>query len=88
MDKEFDSLKSDLVLAKITVNPAVTNEHVPEIKGCNRVIKERVHGVYCTMPYRAIPPIMLEELVNFSVMWINVLRYRISFSVESIKHRL
>eukprot|EP00957_Ditylum_brightwellii_P107853 8227454-Ditylum_brightwellii.AAC.1 len=68
MDKEFDVLKGDLSMKGIDFNPASAHEHVPEIEQCNRIIKEQVCGVYCTLPYTALPLIMIQELVNFCAM--------------------
>eukprot|EP00957_Ditylum_brightwellii_P101216 7713306-Ditylum_brightwellii.AAC.1 len=65
MDKEFDVLKGELSTKGIDLNPASAHEHVPEIERCIRVIKERVRGVYCTLPYTALPLIMIQELVTF-----------------------
>eukprot|EP00957_Ditylum_brightwellii_P162148 12345736-Ditylum_brightwellii.AAC.1 len=51
MDKEFDPLKGDLSECGIDLNPMAAAEHVPEIEQSNCVVKERVRGVYCTLPY-------------------------------------
>eukprot|EP00957_Ditylum_brightwellii_P207659 15353949-Ditylum_brightwellii.AAC.1 len=71
MDKEFDPMHGDLVNMGATLNPTAANEHVPEIKCSNRVVKEQVRSIRCTLPYDCMLLIMLEELVNFCVMWLN-----------------
>eukprot|EP00957_Ditylum_brightwellii_P153354 11672064-Ditylum_brightwellii.AAC.1 len=73
MDKEFDPLKGALALQGIDRNPTAAAEHVPKIEWCNCTIKERVCTVYCTVPYTALPLLMMQESVNFSVVWLNTL---------------
>eukprot|EP00957_Ditylum_brightwellii_P091255 6947964-Ditylum_brightwellii.AAC.1 len=71
MEKEFDPMSRDLANMGATLNPTAVNEHVPEIKRSNCIIKEWVRSVRCTLPYNCMPLIMLEELVNFCIMWLN-----------------
>eukprot|EP00957_Ditylum_brightwellii_P023206 1751211-Ditylum_brightwellii.AAC.1 len=35
------------------------------------MIKERVQSVYCTLPYVALPNLMIEEPINVCFMWFN-----------------
>ena len=70
MDNEFAPL--ELEIPGMTVNCYAANEHVPEAERVIRVIKERVRAVFCTMPFKKIPALMLVELIRFSIMWLNV----------------
>eukprot|EP00957_Ditylum_brightwellii_P136570 10414658-Ditylum_brightwellii.AAC.1 len=71
MDKEFDYVKGELSAIRMDLNPTAAAEHGPNIERSNRTMKEQVQSVYCTLPYMALPNIMIEELVNFCVMWLN-----------------
>jgi len=81
MDKEFDCLKGELSAIGMDLNPTAAAEHVTDIERSNRTIKERVWSVYCTLPYTALPNIMIEDLVNFCVMWLNAFPPKSGLSV-------
>jgi hypothetical protein len=55
----------------IQVNYASTQEHVPEAKRNNRVIKERIHATYHRLPYDRLPRIMVKVLVDDSAKKLN-----------------
>jgi hypothetical protein len=46
-------------------------EHVPEAKLNNQVIKERVHTSYHCLPYDCLPCIMVKVLINDSAKKLN-----------------
>ncbi len=74
MDMEFDKLKN--LLACIAFNTTAASEHVGEIKQKIRVIKERARGTINTLPYKKLPRLMVIELLQFCVMWMNSLPVR------------
>lgn len=59
MDREFVPLTEDLRARNISSNPTSTNEHVPEVERQIRVLKERVRGLYNSLPYTTIPKVMM-----------------------------
>ncbi len=76
MDMEFEKLKD--LLPNIALNTTATREHVGEIQRKIRVIKERrARGMIGTLPYKMLPKLVIIELLNFCVMWMN------SFPVKS-----
>ena len=70
-DQEFKPLKDDLQEWKIDLNLANAQEHVPEAERNNRTIKERVRAVFHSLPFRAIPKIMIKHLVMDSARKLN-----------------
>ena len=71
-DNKFCPLMDPLALKfGIQVNYASLQEHVPEAKHNNRVIKERVHTTYHRLPYNRLPCIMVKVLVNDSTKKLN-----------------
>ena len=71
MDREIMPMLEELKNRNIRGNPTSANEHVPEIERQIRVIKERVRGIYNTLPYATIPKLMMTELVYYVVAWLN-----------------
>ena len=69
MDGEFEPRRP--LLPDLDLNTTGANEHVPEVKRCIRVIKERVRAVFCTLPFKGITARMLVELIKFSTIWLN-----------------
>ena len=76
-DSEFrevlDKVKVELGLEVIY---AATNAHVPQAERNNRTIKERVHR----LPYKAIPVILLRELVEELASKLNFFPSRMGIS--------
>jgi hypothetical protein len=71
-DNEFCPLMDPLALEfGIQVNYASPQEHVPEAKRNNRVIKERIRATYHRLPYDHLPRIMVKVLVNDSAKKLN-----------------
>ena len=72
MDNDFAPLESDLNEKGVILNTTGANDHVPATECNNRVIKERVRAGWSRLPYKAcIPKIIVQALVENSVMWIN-----------------
>ena len=69
-EKGFLALKHWMESSGMRVNTAAKNEHVPEVERAARQVKERVRGIFNTLPYK-LPLIMLVHLVYFAVMTIN-----------------
>jgi hypothetical protein len=68
MDNEFEKIRDHV---QATLNTTAVSKHVGEIECQIRVIKERCHGIICTLPYTQIPWIMLIYLLHHVVMWLN-----------------
>ena len=71
MDREIIPVVDNLRAIGIEPNPTSANEHVPEVERQIRIVKERVSGLYNTLPYETIPKIMMEHLVYYVVGWLN-----------------
>jgi hypothetical protein len=62
-DQQFRSLMDPIAdELNIKMNYATTDEHVPEAERNNRTIKEQIRAVYHSLPYKAMPPVMLKYL--------------------------
>lgn len=71
MDGEFTPFLEDLLHRDIAGKTTSAHEHVPEVERQIRVIKERVRGLYYSLPYTTIPKVMMETLVHYVVSWLN-----------------
>ena len=69
---EFVPLRTDLLNMGIHANFATCNKHVPEIERQHRVIKERARACRSTLPFEVLPKLLLVEMVNNCVIWINM----------------
>ena len=71
MDNEFEVLREKCVEKGIDLNIASTREHVPEIERQIQTIKERVQALRNSLPFAAIPKVMVRAMVYFAVTWRN-----------------
>jgi hypothetical protein len=71
MDGEFAPLKADMLEMGVSLNITSANEHVPEIKRCIRVIKERTRATRHTLPFTYLPKAMVVAMVGNATTWIN-----------------
>jgi hypothetical protein len=69
MDNEFESLVP--LLPSIVANTTAAREHVSEVERQIRTIKERGGGIKNTLPFAKLPKLMIIEMINFVVMWLN-----------------
>ena len=56
MDGQFEPLCGDLAEMGIQLNTVSNDEHIPEIEHQIRTLKEQTRAIYCTLPFRKIPP--------------------------------
>ena len=70
MDREFEWI-CDSLPEEANINNNATNEHVPDIKHKNRIIKERARALISTFPFKNIPGRIIIELIRFVGIWIN-----------------
>jgi hypothetical protein len=75
MDMEFEKLKP--MLPEIALNTTTARKQKGIVERKIRVLKERAHGTFNTLPYQKLPKIMVIELMHFCMMWMN------SFPVRS-----
>ncbi len=75
INMEFEKLK--VLITNVTLNTIAACEHMGEIKQNIRIIKERARGTTNTLPYATMPKLVVIELLNYVVMWMN------SFPVKS-----
>jgi hypothetical protein len=69
MDNKFEPVCEHVPSANM--NTPAAAEHIAEIEWNIRYIKERAHGILCTLPYPALPTQTLIHLLHFVVMWLN-----------------
>ena len=72
LDGESVPLRTDLLNMGIYANFATRNEHLPEIEGQHRVIKEQARACRSTLPFEVLPRLILVEMVNNCALWINM----------------
>ena len=70
-DKEFASLKMQLVRMGIILNVVSRGENEPEIERHIQTLKERFRATVNTMPFRKRPPRMVVELVYTRSFWLH-----------------
>ena len=66
-----DDMQASLQLLGITINPTARDEHVGDVERYIRTVKERMRCVYNTLPFDALPKVMLIELAKFATFWLN-----------------
>lgn len=71
MDNEFEPLRAAFMDLGIELNISANDEHVPEVERYIRTIKERTRSIYNSLPYKSIPVLMIMEMVQLSVFWLN-----------------
>ena len=55
----------------IHTNICSESKHVGEIERHNRTVKERVRGIFNTLPFKKMPRRMVAEMVYAAVFWLN-----------------
>ena len=70
-DGEFDYDHYKIEFLPSTLHICATEEHVPKIERAIRTIKERSRSFCHSLPYRALPKLMVDALAKTSVQWIN-----------------
>jgi hypothetical protein len=78
MDMEFKNLRDNL--PNIILNTTAAQEHVGEIKRKIQVVKERATSTINGLPYKMLPKLMIIELVNFCVIWVNLFPVKLGIS--------
>lgn len=69
MENEFKPVHDHV--PSVDINTTAAAEHAAEIEWHILMIKERCRGILCTLPYKALPQLMLIHLLHFVVMWLN-----------------
>jgi hypothetical protein len=70
-DGQFENIRNDVSGLGISINITGRDEHVPEAERYIRTLKERIHSVYNTLPFKTLPQNMLVELVKYKNFWLN-----------------
>ena len=65
------------------INTTSANEHVPEIERRIKVIKERTRAEKASLPYTYLPIVMVAELINHVITWLNVFSAKTGVGVLS-----
>jgi hypothetical protein len=86
MDNEFEKLWN--LVPVLAVNTTAAKAHVPEIKRCIQLIKERGRGILNTLPFKKLPQIMLVELIYHIVLWLNTFPTKSGVSETLSPHKI
>jgi len=70
-DGQFENISNDVLGLGISMNITGRDEHVPEVERYIRTLKERIRGVYNTLPFKTMPRNMMVELVKYANFWLN-----------------
>ena len=73
MDGEFGHLRGELAGLGVMLNETSRDEHVGEIERYIRTVKERMRGIYNTLPFQRIPARLVAEMAKACVFWLNSL---------------
>ena len=70
MDRKFVPVKEyflEIDSSSVILNTTGTDDHIPEVKCRIRVIKERVKGTGCTLPFQKMLPAIIIEIIYHAV---------------------
>ena len=71
-DNEFEPMRANLMDAKVNLNVASNNEHVPEIERHIRTVKDRVRCMHNSAPFKKMSSRMIVEIVTSATFWLNM----------------
>ena len=70
MDWEFECICYSIP-EEVNLNTTATNDHVPQIKHKNCVIKDHARALISTFPFKKISGRITIELIRFLGIWLN-----------------
>ena len=73
MDYQLEWIWGDLSDLQIHLNICSNNEHIWEIEGLNRTIKERSRGIYNNIPFQKLPGQIIVYFISLVIFWLNAL---------------
>ena len=73
MDGQFTCIRDNLTELQINLNICSNDKHVGEIEQLNCTVKERVRGIYNTLPFNKLPERIIVKLVALVIFWLNAL---------------
>lgn len=82
MDGQFEPIRGDLTDIQVGLNTAGHDDHVPEIERHIRVVKERGHAIYNTVPFNRFNARMIIEMIYNCNFWLNSFPYPDGVSEE------
>ena len=71
-NNQFESMQGDLANLHAILHITLCDGHVPEVKRCNRTIKERHRDNYIMLFFKHLPPVVIIEMVYNAVFWHNM----------------
>ena len=71
MDSEFAPHEQEINKLGMHLNTTAADEHIPKIEQQICVIKERACCIQHTLPLKILPLLMLIDMINTSVLWLN-----------------
>ena len=73
MDIEFNKLQDELPTT--IINTTATNEHLV-VEWQIWVVKEQGHGIIVTLPFKALPKVVIAHVTHFVTMWLNIYPFK------------
>ena len=55
------------------------DEHVPDIERFIRITEERTRATYATLLFKALPPLLVIEMVNASGFWLTNFQCQVAY---------
>eukprot|EP00957_Ditylum_brightwellii_P052661 3992591-Ditylum_brightwellii.AAC.1 len=75
MDGQFECLRNVLTGRGINLKICSEDEHVGKVERANCTVRERVRGIYTTLPYERMPGRMIIELVHSAIFGLTRFRH-------------
>ena len=72
VDPEFELLYDAMIDNDIIIVPVPAQQHVPEIERTIKAVKERYRAAYYSLPFQAIPKVLIKALAKRVVKFLNM----------------
>ena len=79
-DWQFDELREEF--KGMALNITAAKDHVPKIECKIRAIKERILAIMSALPFQHLPAHVIIELINFCILWMNVIPSKMGCSMN------
>jgi hypothetical protein len=64
MDDQFENLQSNLSSSGIRLNVSTIDEHVSKIERYVETVKQRIRGIYNTLPFKVLTQRMIFDMAK------------------------
>jgi hypothetical protein len=86
MDNKFKELRN--LVPILVANTMAAKEHVPKVEQSIQLIKEQGRGILYTLPFKKMPQVILIELINHIVLWLNAFLTKSGLSAMLSPHEI